>query len=158
MRSLFLVSFSFVVLSFFSCSSNKNKVFDEFSKVSPDGWNWNQGVKFTFTIEDSTQYYDLSCGLRITGSYLYSNVWIIYQLDGGQIARKNQFGITLSDNTGKWLGKGQTNLLSYEQVIMKGVKFRPGKYTLQFFQNMRDENLKSVSDIGLSVVKSGKIY
>lgn len=140
------------------CNVEKNKVYDQFNKVNSNAWNWNQGVKFTFTIDDSSYFYDLNCGLRISGSYLYSNIWIVYQLDGPQISRKNQVGITLSDNTGKWLGKGQSNLLSYEEPLLKGAKLKAGTYTLTMFQNMRDENLQSVSDIGLKVIKAGKIY
>jgi gliding motility-associated lipoprotein GldH len=66
--------------------------------------------------------------------------------------------VVLSDNTGKWLGKGQSNLLSYERNFIRGAKLKPGNYTLEFSQNMRDEKLKSVSDIGVKVRRSGKVY
>lgn len=158
MRRFFVIPFLSLCLFFSSCSTDESRLLDEFKQVNVNSWTWNQGYKFSFTVTDSTWFYDLDCNLRITGSYSYSNIWLVYQLDGPQLSAKNQFEIVLSDNTGKWLGKGQSNLLSYEQTFAKGLKLKPGTYTLEFFQNMRDEQLKAVSDIGLRVRRSGKVY
>jgi gliding motility-associated lipoprotein GldH len=83
---------------------------------------------------------------------------MVYKLDGPVSSQKNQFEIVLSDNTGKWLGKGQGNLISYEKSFVSGLKLKPGQYTVELAQNMRDEKLSGVSDVGLKVVKTGKIY
>jgi gliding motility-associated lipoprotein GldH len=82
----------------------------------------------------------------------------LYKLNGPGISHKNQFEVVLSDNTGKWLGKGQGNLISYEKPFDGRLKLKPGKYTVEIAQNMRDEKLAGVSDVGLKVVKAGKIY
>jgi gliding motility-associated lipoprotein GldH len=141
-----------------SCSTDPNVVFNKFEKVDAGGWQWSQGKKYTFTIEDSTSYYILDCGLRITTGYSYSNIWLLYNLEGPSIKQKNQFEVVLSDNTGKWLGTGQGNLISYEKPFTGRLKLKPGQYTLQISQNMRDEKLTGVSDVGFKVTKAGKIY
>jgi gliding motility-associated lipoprotein GldH len=133
-------------------------VLNTFEKTDAGGWQWKQGKKFTFTVEDSTYYYSLICGLRIQTGYSYSNIWMVYKLDGPVSSLKNQFEIVLPDNTGKWLGKGQGNLISYEKSFVSGLKLKPGQYTVELAQNMRDEKLSGVSDVGLKVVKTGKIY
>jgi gliding motility-associated lipoprotein GldH len=154
--------FAFVLLFtlplFHSCTTDENVVLNTFEKTDAGGWQWKQGKKFTFTVEDSTYYYSLICGLRIQTGYSYSNIWMVYKLDGPVSSQKNQFEIVLSDNTGKWLGKGQGNLISYEKSFVSGLKLKPGQYTVELAQNMRDEKLSGVSDVGLKVVKTGKIY
>lgn len=140
------------------CLADNNRIADEFRDVDEKAWNWHDPRSFTFEIREGGYMYDLFCGLRITGSYKYSNIWLIYTLDGPDHSVKKQFQIQLSDNTGKWLGKGMNNLISYEQRFEKGLKLKPGKYTVRFSQNMRDEALQAVSDIGLKVVKTGKVY
>jgi gliding motility-associated lipoprotein GldH len=141
-----------------SCASDDQVVLNKFEQTDVSGWQWSQGKKFTFTIEDSTYYYAFSCGLRINSGYSYSNIWMLYKLDGPYLSQKNQFEVVLSDNTGKWLGKGQGNLISYEKMFVSRLKLKPGQYTLEISQNMRDEKLSGVSDVGLKVIRAGKIY
>lgn len=140
------------------CLADNNRIIDEFREVDEQVWNWHDPKTFSFEIKEADYLYDFYCGLRITGSYKYSNIWLIYTLEGPDQSGKKLFQIQLSDNTGKWLGKGMNNLLSFEQQFAKGVKLKPGKYTLKFSQNMRDEALASVSDIGLKVVRTTKVY
>jgi gliding motility-associated lipoprotein GldH len=140
------------------CVADQNVVYDEFKEVSTDKWSWHDARSFTFTITENDYIYNLDCGLRITGNYKYSNIWLVYQLDGPSGTMKEQFQIPLSDNTGKWLGKGNNNLISYQRAIISGLKLKPGKYTLKLNQNMRDEELQAVSDIGVRVSKVSKVY
>ena len=140
------------------CSGEKDTFYNEFREVPAAGWQWHDSRRYTFTITDSTVWYELSCGLRITGSYSYSNIWLLYQLNGPEKSVKNQFEIGLSDQTGKWTGKGMSNLISYEKVFLPAVKLKPGTYTLELMQNMRDEKLRAVSDIGLKIRKGAKIF
>ncbi|MFN4915122.1 MAG: gliding motility lipoprotein GldH [Sphingomonadales bacterium] len=156
--SIIGIVFLLTVPLFQSCTTDQSVLLNQFEKTEVSGWQWGQGKKFTFTVEDSTYYYSLSCGLRITSGYSYSNIWLLYRLDGPVISQKNQFEIVLSDNTGKWLGQGQGNLISYEKPFVGRLKLRPGRYTLEIAQNMRDEKLTGVSDVGLKVIKAGKIY
>ena len=146
------------VLLFQACSTDEHVVLNSFEKTETAGWHWKEGKQFTFTVEDTTYYYALSCGLRISSGYSYSNIWLLYKLNGPGISHKNQFEVVLSDNTGKWLGKGQGNLISYEKPFDGRLKLKPGKYTVEIAQNMRDEKLSGVTDVGLKVVKAGKIY
>ncbi len=154
----FIVRLLTVILCFASCKDNKNKLLDEFKEVNQEGWNWTEAKSFAFEITDTTYLYSLECGLRITGSYKYSNIWLLYTIDGPNASLKNQFQIPLSDNTGKWLGVGKSNLISYDQPFIQNAKFKKGKYTLKLNQNMRDEKLGSVSDVGLKIYKGNKIY
>ena len=155
-----IVKIILIPLLFFvhACTTDENVVLNTFEKTDAGGWQWQQAKKFTFTVEDSSYYYILSSGLRINSGYNYSNIWLLYKMDGPLISQKNQFEIVLSDNTGKWLGQGQGNLISYEKPFTGRMKLKPGQYTVEIAQNMRDEKLSGVTDVGLKVVKAGKVY
>ena len=146
------------VLVMCGCQADKNKIIDEFHEVNIEKWGWHQGQTFSFTITEPDYLYNVFCGARITGDYAYSNIFLVYTIDGPKTSQKHMFQIQLADNTGKWLGKGMNNLIAYEQQFIQNLKLQPGKYTLTFFQNMRDDELKYVSDIGLKVLRTSKVY
>ncbi len=43
-------------------------------------------------------------------------------------------------------------------MMKQSLKLEPGVYTVKISQNMQDEEIQAVSDIGLKVIKSSKIY
>ena len=79
---------------------------------------------------------------------------MIYVLRGPNgYMRKDQFQVVLSDNFGKWKGEGVSNLISYRTPFIKNQQLKKGKYTLEVFQNMRDESLEHVNNVGLQILK-----
>lgn len=142
-----------IVLMLGSCKPSENIVFEEFQEVNASGWNWKDGKTFEFEITDDQHYYTLLTGLRVTTQYSYSNIWLMYSIKSGKEERKDQFQMVLSDNLGKWLGDGVGNLISFQQPFLQNVKFKKGKYRIEFNQNMRDENLEAVNNIGFQIVK-----
>lgn len=142
-----------LVLMLGSCKPSENIVFEEFQEVDAGGWNWKDGKSFEFEITDDQHYYTLLTGLRVTTQYSYSNIWLMYSIKSGKDERKEQFQMVLSDDLGKWLGDGVGNLISFQQPFLQNIKFKKGKYRIEFNQNMRDENLEAVNNIGLQIVK-----
>lgn len=137
-----------------ACSPSENILFEEFQSVDASGWDWKDGRKFTFKITDESHYYTLNCGLRITANYAYSNIWLMYTIKGpNKYHRKDQFQMVLSDNLGKWTGKGVSNLISFQEPFLKETKLAKGVYTIEFHQNMRDEKLLDVNNIGLQLLR-----
>jgi len=137
-----------------SCSPSKNIAFEEFTSVDPGGWDWKEKKKFVFKIDDDQHYYGLNCELRISANYAYSNIWLIYTIKGPKkFMHKEQFQMVLSDNLGKWNGQGVSNLISFQVPFVGQQKLKKGVYTIEFNQNMRDEKLKDVNNIGLQVIR-----
>lgn len=146
--------FMFLMLGMSACRPSENIVYEEFTDVDAAGWNWDAGKSFSFEVTDETHAYNLLSGLRITSEYAYSNIWMLYSLKGPNgYFRKDQFQLVLSDNIGRWKGKGVSNLISYQEAFLNQLQLKKGKYTLTIFQNMRDENLESVNNLGLQVVR-----
>lgn len=139
-----------------SCKGNENKVYQQFKEVKTQGWEWKEPRAFEFDIEEDGYFYNINLDLRITGSYGLSNIWLLYKVSGKGLDHENQVEIPLADNTGKWLGKGQGNLLTYSKIIFANKKLEKGHYKIVVNQNTREEILSGVSDIGVSVTKTNK--
>jgi gliding motility-associated lipoprotein GldH len=148
-----------------SCGLPENTITEEFQTIYKGIWGWKETKSYTFTVDDSTHYYNIYCGLRITGKYNYSNIWLIYELAESRNANnssvnsllKKQFQIELADQTGRWLGKGMSNLISYEQPLLIKTKLKKGNYTFKLSQNMREDLLSGVNDVGIKVEKAQPI-
>lgn len=138
------------------CKTNENKVYQQFKEVKGNGWDWKEARVFEFDIEEEGYFYNINLDLRITGSYGLSNIWLLYKASGKGLDNENQVEIPLADNTGKWLGKGQGNLLTYSKIIFANKKLEKGHYKIMVNQNTREEMLSGVSDIGVSVIKTNK--
>ncbi len=163
-KSIFLI-LSIVMILLDSCGLPENTITEEFQTIDKGIWGWNESKSYTFTVDDSTHYYNIYCGLRITGKYNYSNIWLIYELAESRNANnsslnsllKKQFQIELADQTGRWLGKGMSNLISYEQPLLIKTKLKKGNYTFKLSQNMREDLLSGVNDVGIKVEKAQPI-
>lgn len=164
-NSVFLfISMVFVIFN--SCGLPENTISEEFQTMEKGIWGWKDTKSFNFDIEDTSHYYNIYCGLRLNGTYNYSNIWLIYELsetkqDSNNTiklkSQKKQFQIELADQTGRWLGKGMSNLISYEQLLLNKIKLKKGHYTFKLSQNMREDLLSGVSDVGIKVEKGQPI-
>lgn len=153
-----LLAFTTTVIALFtSCDMPKNTLAEEFQEIPNKTWSWSDSKTFTFTIDDSTHYTNLYLGLRIQGTYAYSNIWLISQIQGNNTNTKQQVQIELADQTGRWLGEGMSNLITYLKPVYIQTKLAPGTYTWTLSQNMRDEKLNGVVDIGIKVEKGQPI-
>ena len=164
---LLIISMTLFLLN--SCGLPENTISEEFQTMEKGIWGWKETKSFSFDIEDTTRYYNIYCGLRLNGTYNYSNIWLIYELSESKLDTpsvnnnsvtpllKNQFQIELADQTGRWLGKGMSNLISYEQPLLVKTKLRKGHYTFKLSQNMREDLLSGVNDVGVKVERAQPI-
>jgi gliding motility-associated lipoprotein GldH len=91
--------------------------------------------------------------LRHTGDYKYSNIFIlVHEIspEGKTITERKEVKLALPD--GEWLGKGSGNLYSYQVLVKSKYRFaKKGNYVFQLEQNMRDNPLREVSDVGIRI-------
>lgn len=146
---------------FFSCalllllsSCHRDVVIDAFQAVPEQGWHYSFKPDFAFTIADKGQPYDLKLNLRITSEYKYANIFVLMrQRDPDGKIQTERVELKLAENDGRWLGDGNGALYSYQASYKKGYFFPDtGKYQIEIEQNMRDNPLPSVSDVGICVV------
>ena len=107
-------------------------------------------------VEDASVGYDFYLNIRHTGDYKYSNIFVlIRQLnpDGTKFSERKEFTLALPD--GMWLGTGSGSLLDHQIPFRKGYHFpEKGTYIIELEQNMRDNPLRELSDIGLRIEKA----
>jgi gliding motility-associated lipoprotein GldH len=93
--------------------------------------------------------------LRVTADYKYSNLFVLITQTGPDKKTKiKRYELTLANKGGEWLGEGSGNLYTYQLPFLTNYKFPlKGTYSFYIEQNMRDNPLREVSDVGLRVEK-----
>jgi len=144
------------LLSLASGCSDPNSLMDENTPIANHNWGYINDVKFHVNIADNTVPYNLYFNVRVTGDYKYSNIFVLLRTIGpDKKVGVMRYELHLADVTGKWLGSGTGNLYAFQIPFKKGFRF-PAKGTYNFVieQNMRDNPLREVSDIGMRVERT----
>ncbi len=92
----------------------------------------------------------------MTADYKYSNIFIlIHQTNPDKKASTIRYEFKLANADGEWLGDGSGNIYTYQVPFRTNYKFPArGTYTFEMEQNMRDNPLHEVSDVGMRVEKA----
>jgi gliding motility-associated lipoprotein GldH len=104
-------------------------------------------------VENQAIPYNLFINLRHTADYRYSNIYIrIRQINPDKSIKLFRKEFRLANPDGEWLGTGSGNLYSYQLPIYLNYRFpAKGTYIFELEQNMRDNPLKEITDVGLRV-------
>lgn len=146
------VLFFFLVflITFTSC---KNDVYyEKIDTIKEETWNMNHKLVYEFEITDSTQFYDIYFNVRNSTDYPYQNLYVFLtnQFPSG-IKMVDTLGCTLCDPFGKWYGKGSGKIKDNKFLLRKQVRFQQkGKYIFSVQHGMRDENLKGITNFGIT--------
>jgi gliding motility-associated lipoprotein GldH len=138
-----------------SCTDSK-AVIDTNAQITDHNWSYVNRVKFDCKIDDDNATYNLYFNLRVTDAYKYSNLFVlIHQTSPAGLRKTTRYELKLASHDGEWLGKGSGNLYSYQVPFQTNIKFpAKGNYHFEIEQNMRDNPLHEVSDVGLRVEKA----
>ncbi len=133
-----------------SCGSRT--IYSEYQSLPITGWEADSTLQFTFSITDTLAAYDMLIHVRHTQQYPYQNMWLFVEGVTPTLAKADTIEFYLADQRGKWLGNGWGNLREMPVLYMQQVTFpTAGEYTCRIQQGMRDECLRGVNDIGLTV-------
>jgi len=150
----YLLPLLLIAITFGSCT-DKNAIIDENIEIANHNWIYGNLVKFDVKIDDPAIAYNLYFNLRVTADYRYSNIFILLHQRGPGIKdTANRMEFKLADANGEWYGTGSGNLYSYQMMFLSAYRFpAKGIYHFAIEQNMRDNPLHEVSDVGLRVEK-----
>lgn len=144
---------TFICLSLLLGACGETAVTDVNNDIKSLNWDYGQRVRMSVNIEDPSKEYNLYMNLRITANYRYSNIFVLISREGGGEAKQTQrreFKLALPD--GEWLGSGSGNFYTFQLPFQESYKFPArGTYYFTFEQNMRDNPLKQVCNVGLRV-------
>ena len=141
-----------MVLIIASCSNNN--LIDTNDAVAENSWLYAKSAKATVEINDINQAYTVHFKLRHTLDYKYSNLFVVMRLKGDSVNKSTRYEFKLAKKDGEWLGKGSGDIFTYNFPLLTNFRFaKLGKYEIEITQNMRDNPLAGISDIGITVSK-----
>jgi gliding motility-associated lipoprotein GldH len=149
-------SFLFVLALFLFSSCGQKSVFDNQATINNGKWFKNDAVHFEVNIEDTTKLYDFYLTLRHTTDYRFSNLYLFLatQFPNNNLTH-DTLELILADNSGKWLGKGWSDIKEDNILLRNNLKFPlRGKYDFYFRQAMRRDTLEDVVNIGIRISES----
>jgi gliding motility-associated lipoprotein GldH len=152
---LFFTTTVAVLLTTAGCTDT-NALIDQNTAVADHNWPYLNKFGYAFKIDDEKTPYNLYMNLRVTADYKYSNLFVLIVQTGPDKKREiKRYELKLANKDGEWLGEGSGNLYSYQIPFRTGYKFPlKGTYRIEIEQNMRDNPLREVNDVGLRVEKA----
>lgn len=145
--------FLLLIIGLVSCGPESH--FEEFIEIKDAKWNYRDRASFEFNIDDTLPAYDINIGMRINKDYPYKNIYLLVnQISPKQDTLLRRIEIVFNGEDGRWYGKKTGNLYEYIIPFKKNITVSDtGLYKLEIEQNMREEELSGIYNIGVQVVK-----
>lgn len=145
---------TFVFASFLmSCSSDA--VYEKNKSIPNLEWKYENIVFFDVLEIDSSAMYDIFVNVRHNSSYNFSNIFLkIHEQHIGGIDTAERIEIKLAELDGKWIGKNAGRLFERQMLYKESFTFSDtGAFRFGIEQNMRQNPLMHISDVGIKLVK-----
>lgn len=150
MRGIFIISTLCLLLG----SCQQGSFFEKNIVIPNQSWDYDFKPEFKIDVKDPKAHYDLFLELRHTASYSYSNIFVLVQQDRSPKDSSNRFELKLAELDGRWTGKSAGSLYEQSKLIKENIQFPDtGLYVIHLEQNMRDNPLKGINDVGLKLIK-----
>lgn len=148
------ILYSYGMIFFFASCTN-NAVYEENRAISERSWSYDEKPRFDVHIDDNKPKYNIYINLRHTNEYDFSNIFVLLHEKGSKLAdtayRKE---ISLAQLDGRWLGNSAGSIYEVQYLAKENFTFPDtGVYTFVIEQNMRQDPLKDIVDVGIKVVK-----
>ena len=151
-RQVILLSFICFASFFVGCTSS---VVDSNVEIPERKWTYRNHIKTPVVIKDAAKAYNLYFKLRHTADYHYANIFVLVHFKDGKNTVTKRYQYRLAKNDGEWLGSGSGNVFSYKLPLLTNYHFsHNGNYEIEIEQNMRDNPLVEISDVGVLVEKA----
>jgi gliding motility-associated lipoprotein GldH len=143
-----------LALAWAGCT-DPNAIIDQSTEIVNHNWSYANLVGNSVKIDNEKIPYNVYLNLRVTGDYKYSNIFVlIHQTGPDGKSNTTRYEFKLANADGEWLGEGSGNLYNYQVPFLTNYTFpKKGIYQFKIEQNMRDNPLHEVSDVGLRVEK-----
>ncbi|UYQ92738.1 gliding motility lipoprotein GldH [Chitinophaga horti] len=146
-----------LLLSVAACKPPKLDTYEKNVEIPGNGWD-NTFVPFfdlNIAPEDTGYFYTIHANVRHRDSYSFSNLWMMIRITSpDKKVDSHRVELQLADVTGKWAGSGTDDIFEHRVLINNHAIFaKPGSYRFSFQQNMRQNPLMSVMNVGLRIQK-----
>lgn len=138
-----------------ACACTKERVYYA-SKPIQNVWEKRDTLvlqlHLTDSLADSTQV-ALLVRNKIDYPFLNFVAEVICNMPDSTRWNSQKVSIKLADEQGSWLGKGWSNMFQSTGTVANFANVAPGVYTFKITQQMDNEPLKGVHDVGIMVSK-----
>ncbi len=136
-------------------SCTNSAVYEKNQPIPERTWSYEKTPQFDVHIADSKARYNIYINLRHSNEYSFSNIFVLLHEKGAKLVdtayRKE---IPLAQLDGRWLGSSAGSLYEVQYLAKENFVFPDtGVYTFALEQNMRENPLKDIVDVGIKVVK-----
>ena len=159
MNRLFLATAGLLLLAA-ACKPPKMDTYEKNLEIPGHEWTYDYKPSFEVKIqpEDTAYLYNIYVNIRHTDAYPYSNIWLLVgtQTPGDSTVKEQRVQLPLADVSGKWAGSGLDDIYEHRVFIQqRAILNKPGIYKFTFEQNMRQNPLPYVMNVGLRIEKAG---
>ena len=145
-----------VLISIVLSSCGPEAVYQKMSAIHRS--EWTKEIAFSHEVEmtDEIGLVDIDLEIRHAGNYPYSNLFVfLYSEFPDGKSRIDTVECLLAKPTGEWYGAGLGDLYSVSIPFRKNVRFnQQGGYTISLSHGMRQDTLRGIADIGITLYKS----
>ena len=134
-----------------ACSSRT--AYSEYRNIPLSGWDKDSALVYELTIADTLAQYNVVLNLRHDQSYPFQNIWFF--VDNALSGQTDTLEYYLADQRGRWLGNNRLgDKHEMPCLLAQNVRFpHAGTYIFRVRQGMRDDVLKGITEVGLTVEK-----
>ncbi len=150
----YFLIFSFALI-FIASACKESPVYEDYVNIPDYEWTKDYVARFDVDIKDSIQGHNIYVNIRNTGKYPYSNLWLfVKQIAPNGEVSEDKFECHLASNTGKWYGSGFGDIFDLQLPYKSEIQFKkPGLYTFEIVQGMRNDSLPGIVNVGLKLDK-----
>ena len=147
-----------VLVAWLALGCDTNAVYSEYADIEDGKWYIKNAPSFTFDIQDASVPYNIYYNLRNSLSYGYYNLYLTRYLrdaTGKELESRLDELLLMDPKTGKPNGNGLGDLFDHKFLMKRNYRFpKPGKYTMQIRQYMRQDPLLNILSVGITVEKA----
>ena len=138
----------------FCLACQSNTLLNDHLSVPNQQWSYDQQLNSELKVNDTLGHYNAYLNLRINNNYRYANLYVLLRFQQPNSSKQLRYQFKLAAADGRWLGKGSSDIYSFQFPLFTNYRFTDtGTYRISIEQNMRDNPLVGVSDVGLVVKK-----
>ena len=147
-----LIYILLITIVFSSC---KNTVYQEIKDINKNRLVFNDTLNFNIDISSPNKPYNVYIDIENTDNYKYSNLFLfVYITSPDNNTVVDTIDVFMADYKGKWVGKPKGDNYFGNYLFKQAVAFpKAGVYKTRIVQGMRDDTLKGISKIGISVTE-----
>ena len=145
-----------VLLASTLMACEKGRVYERFAAVGP-AWAWEDAQSFRVEVNDTAALYNLFVNIRHDADYGYLNCWLqIRTITPSGDTSTNRLNVPLAEKDGTWLGECALETCTQRELIGDRHRFpEPGIYVFELAQDMRENPLPGLRDVGIRIEKLG---